>query len=777
MGGLNPLTLWYRQSARAWSQALPLGNGWMGAMVYGDPALERIALSENTCYSGEPSQSNNQEGAAAYLPDIRAALRGGDYTEAERLAEHIIGKKLNYGTNLPFGELNLSFPGHESCTDYRRSLRLEDALCTVEYQWGGSLYKRTAFVSHPQGVLVLRVECGTPGALSFDVSVKMESGSPAQAEWDGAGLVYPGRAVESDHSDGETGVTLCAGLRVRVNGGRVIRSDDALHIRDADEAVIFLAAQTSFLAEDPRTRAVRRVESAWSHSYAQLLKAHTEDFRSVFGRVELELGGPCDPDTPTDERLGMVKDGAEDPAFMALLFQYGRYLLLCSAREDSPLPAHLQGVWNDNTACRMAWTCDLHLDINTEMNYWPAEVANLPECSAPLFRWIEGRLVPSGRVTARETYGLEGWVAHTVSNVWGYSAPGWAVAWGIFPSCGMWIATHLWEHYLFSGDARFYKDHVLPVYREAALFFVQYLDRDPETGYLLSGPAASPENGFLDERTGDQRHLSMGPTSETVIIRALFEAYLEGCETLGLEEPLLPQVRTALSALPPFRIGREGQLQEWLHDVPEADPHHRHTSHLLSVYPFAQITPEKDPALSRAAWISILRRITPESMWEDTGFARAQLMLYAARLGQAEAAYGHALSFARKLVFENLMGRIPPCAGSVTDIFELDGSTGFTAGVAEMLLQSHEGAIHVLPTLPAAWTRGSVRGLRARGGYEVDFQWENGALTHLAVRSVKGGCPVIRYRDARAAFPIDADGEILLDGRLKPVKNEGENEG
>jgi alpha-L-fucosidase 2 len=782
-------------------------------MVYGDPWADTVELSESTCFSGEASTKNNQEGAAGAFRAARQAYLEKDYEAGRGLLEGFIGKRLNYGTNLPFGNLRIrderhfceghfcggqdgerhSFEGH-SCggqdggrapgtqnllQEYQRSLTLNNALAEVSYTISGTQYRRAAFISNPHQVLVLRFTAS--GARKLHLTFSLDGGeNPRRVRVDSNGdLLLDGNAYESMHSDGKTGAICHGRLRILTDGKlRETADRNGLELSEADGALLLLAIDTDFSGHDPAERCLERIENASGFTYEELLEAHSNDFARLFGRVELTLGREPDYSIPTDILLEQVQNGGENPALSALMFQYGRYLLLSSSRENSPLPAHLQGVWNDSVASRIGWTCDMHLDINTQMNYWPAEVANLPECHLPLFHWIEKRLVPSGRLTAREAYGLNGWVAELVSNAWGFAAPYWHVNLSPCPTGGVWVATHLWEHYLFTGDEDFLLTRAYPVLREAVEFFLDYLFEDPETGALTSGPSVSPENSFLVN--GKPHTASLGSTYEIVLIRELFAEYAATCSVLeqkddGLDEDgrlLLERVLSAAGRLQPFAIGHDGRLKEWQHDFEEQDHQHRHTSHLLSLFPFSQITTEKTPELAQAAKRTILRRLSPVEGWEDTGWARSMLMLYSARLQDGEAVYGHIQAMQRHLTNPNLMVKHPPTRGapSFADVYELDGNTGLTACVAEALLQSHDGVLRLLPALPGRWDSGRLKGLRARGGFEVSLSWDNSLLTEAFLYADHDGSCTVQYGDRQRTFPAKAKTGYRFDGSLNLLK-------
>ena len=447
----------------------------------------------------------------------------------------------------------------------------------------------------------------------------------------------------------------------------------------------------------------------------------------------LDLGPSPHPDWPLDRRLAAARAGEDDPALCALVFQFGRYLLIGSSRPESPLPAHLTGVWNDNVAARIGWTCDYHLDINTQMNYWIAESTGLGECAAPLFRWIAERLAPSGEQTAAILYGLPGWVAHIVSNAWGYSAPGWSTHWGFFPTGGVWVAMHLWDRYAYGGDRAFLAGQAYPALREAARFCLGYLAPEPEHGWLVGGPACSPENAY--RRGGRAYAICLGPTVDRVLIDELFRHTAEAARLLGVDGELAGSLDAARAALPPFQVGQHGQLQEWLADEEEALPQHRHTSHLLGLYPFDQITPRDTPQLAGAAAVSMARRQAAEG-YEEGSWARNLLTLYDARLEDGAAAY-RSLTTLFRVESENSLFMGPRMAPF--HAYEMDYNTGAAAAIAEMLLQSKRGCLCLLPALPPAWPEGRASGLCGRGGFVVDLAWQNGRLAEGRVHAHLGG--------------------------------------
>jgi len=600
---------------------MPVGNGRLGAMVWGGIEQETISLDEITCWSGEPSWENVNPQVKALLPQARALLFQEKFAEAEPLVKQLVGNKLNKGTHLPFATLLLHFPNAGGgAQDYRRELDLERGVVTVSHRVGDTQFRREVFVSHPDQVIVIRLTADRPKRIRVEATLSGGQVSHSRPQPPDT-LVVDGHAYEPVHTDGKTGVSLHGRLRAIAEGGRVLvrDSDERLFVDNANTVTLLVALGTSYGGNDPVARCRDQMEAAAARSYAELCRRHEEDHRALFRRVAVNLGASPHPDWPTDRRLQSVREGKEDPALAALMFQFARHLTIAASRADSPLPTHLQGVWDDNRACRMGWTCGYHLDINLEMQYWLAEAAALGECHEPLLRFLRDVLRPSGRHTAQAMYGCRGWVAHTVSNAWGYSAPGWNHGWGLHVTGGAWLASHLWEHYVFAGDKRCLAETVYPVLKEAAEFFLDYLTAEPRNGWLVTGPSCSPENWFF---SNDKPHVrttaSMGPTCDLVLVSQLFDSVIRAGEILGLDAELRARLAQARARLAPFQVGWHGQLQEWLRDYEEAIPGHRHTTHLLGVYPFELLTPRDTPDLARAARVSIERRLASPK-WESHG--------------------------------------------------------------------------------------------------------------------------------------------------------------
>jgi alpha-L-fucosidase 2 len=742
----NRMKLWYSKPAYAWNEALPIGNGRMGGMVYGNPVKERIELSEISCWSGERSDRNNSKKAPGLISEIRQALFQGEYKKAHTLADGIIGSKQNFGTNLPLGNLWINMDtGNTPWNEYFRELDLNDAVVKLGFTSGNTYYRREGFISCPRQIIAIRLTAGEPGKINFNLAID-GGDNPHCMEIDRNGdLLLTGNAYETIHSDGKTGVQFQGRVRVKTDKGIIYAKQGKINVENADTAYIYVALGTNFLNSMMSGNCLKRLEDAAALPYDELKTEHTRDFQKMFNRVSVDFGHSDCGKTSIDKRLENLKNGKEDHELMALMFQYGRYLLISSSRENSPLPAHLQGVWNDGVACRIGWSCDMHLDINTQMNYWPSEVTNLSECNHPLFQWLKNALVPSGRITAKETYGLNGWVAHVFSNAWGYTAPGWSTHWGIHVTGGVWIAMHLWEHYMFTEDVEFLRRTAYPILKEAAEFFTGYLTEDPNSGFFVTGPSCSPENQF--KYNDEVYSLAMGNTCDIAFVRELFNSCMEASKILGLEGDFEINLKEIAGKLPPFKIGSRGQLQEWEKDYTEAIPNHRHTSHILSLFPLGQINLEKTPELITAAKISLENRLNAVEGWEDTGWSRSLQLLYSARMQDEEKAFGNALKILGGLTAPNLMAFHPPAVADVdTWVYELDGNTGFTSGIAEMLLQSYDGMLILLPALPESFKNGYVKGLCARGGYVADIYWKDGKLDKAVINSKVNASLKIGYR-------------------------------
>lgn len=739
--------LWYNQPAERWLEALPVGNGRLGGMIYGGIQTERVALSESTAWSGAPATDEVNPGALGHLKEIRQLFFAGKYEEAQELCgKYLVGHPKNFGTNLPLPELRLAFDNVSDADEYRRSLSLEEAIARVRFRALGCRFQRQVFASHADKLLVVRLTCSRPGQISFRMNFS-KGILPHKIKTEGAdALILTGHAWEHMHSTGHDGVALQIHARAIAEGGQSIPSQDAIAVKEANTVTVLIAIGTSFRNGDPDAICRETIQAAARKDFIGLRRAHLADYQMLYRRMSIDLGrsSPATCNQPTDVRRKALETGANDPELLALFFQYGRYLTIAGSRADSPLPLALQGIWNDGLASSMGWTDDFHLDINTQQNYWPAEVCNLAECQRPLFALIDLMRV-RGRDTAKGMYGAPGWVVHTVTNPWGYTAPG-SVGWGIFVTAGIWISLQLWDHWTFNGGTDFLRTRAYPVLREAAEFFLHYMVPEPKHGWLVTGPSDSPESWYFTP-SDDRASESMGNTCDRTFVYALYSMCIEASKTLSVDTEFRGQLEEARAKLPPFQIGRYGQLQEWLEDFKDADPNHRHTSHLVGLYPLHQISPRTTPELARAAEVTIQRRLNAPN-WEQSEWGRANLVVYYARLLKGDDAHKYLVSLVAKAADASLLtfssGGI---AGAEQNIFALDGNTAGTAGIAEMLVQSQGGEIELLPALPAAWPRGSMRGLCARGGYVIDIAWASGKLESARIVTRLGGTARIRYED------------------------------
>ena len=562
------------------------------------------------------------------------------------------------------------------------------------------------------------------------------------------------------HSNGECGVCCQGNLKVIAKGGKVYAEADQIKIDNADDVYIYLAANTDYGRSDDEwiSKSERQVENAIAKGYERLKEDHITDYRRLYGRVHVELGVSSQSSLPTDERIQLFLKGQDDdPHLYALFYQYGRYLTIAGSRSDSPLPLNLQGIWNDGEANRMQWSCNYHLDINTQMNYFPTEVSNLAECHLPLMRFIE-QLAGSGSVAAQHFYGCEGWVAHVFTNAWGFASPGWETSWGLNVTGGLWIATHLREHYEFGLDQTFLAETAYPVLKKAAAFFLDYLTVHPKYGWLVTGPSNSPENSFfyVDDDRRSEYQLSMGSTLDQVLVRDLFVFCLETSGLLQVDRELQLRLKQAIAMLPPLSLDKEDKCRSGSKIIREAQPDHRHFAHLFSLYPSNQVTPDGTPELSAAARITLENRMARETL-EDVEFTAASFAANFARLHDGENACKHLTHLIGHLCFDNLLTYSKAgIAGAETNICVVDGNFGGTAAIAEMLLQSHAGCIHFLPALPAKWPTGKVAGLRAKGNVEVDVTWADGELVEATIRAFSPGRVFLRYRDRKVEFALEA---------------------
>lgn len=724
----KPALVYSRPSAK-WMGALPLGNGRLGAMVYGGTDVETIALNEVTMWSGQPDPEANNLCGPDRLREMREAFLSGDYKRGNDLGwQYLCGHGKSFGTNLPFGDLLIETGGGD-VSGYRRELALDEAVARVGFVCGGTRFSREYFASNPAQALVVRYTADKAHALSATVSMRMLRHSEVTARANQIDITGDARFDKN----GEGGVRFRGIVRVMADGGSVRAVGDRLVVDRADAMTIIVDIRTDFQNLNYRSQCLNTVETAASRPYDELKREHVADFKAIFDRMDIDLGRPTTDANTTDEMFAEAHKGLSNPAFDALFFKYGRYMQISSSRENSPLPSNLQGIWNDNLACNMPWTCDYHLDINIQQNYWSANIANMAETNAPLFTYI-GLLAKYGSVTARKMYGCGGWVAHTINNVWGDTAPGSACSWAMNVTAGAWMATHLWTHYEYTLDKDYLREVGYPLLKETAQFFVDYMVEDPKTGYLLSGPSISPENGFMGA-DGRGYSLSMMPTIDRAVIYDIYNACIQSAKILGIDDDFSRRLQRDIKKLPPLRLLDNGELAEWYLDVVRDDPSHRHASHLLALYPFGQISPFNTPGLAEGCRL-FLENQTSHANWEDTEWTRGNNINFYARLLDGEKAYESLKGLYTGFMRENLMTVSPAgIAGAESDIFSFDATEAAVAGVCEMLLQSYDGMLNFLPALPKAWKNGSIKGVCARGGIEADFAWKNRKVVSATLRS------------------------------------------
>lgn len=723
-------TLWYEQPADEWMKSIPLGNGRIGAMVFGGVETETVALNEITMWSGQPDIFQERPLGKEMLNNIRQLFFDGKYAEGNRVvSEFMSGVPHSFGSHVPAGDLKLKFyyPAG-NISNYKRELTLDNAINTVTYKVGNVEYTREYFCSNPDDALIIRLTANKPKSLKFDLSLDMLRESVFTAT--NNSIEFSGKV--SFPKQGPGGVNFMGKVSVNVKDGKVSGTKDKISIEDATSVTIAVDIRTDYANGQYKEDCVKTVDNVLTQDYNMLKSRHINDYSNLYKRVDLFLGNSESGNLPTDKRWERVKAGKNDIGMDALFFQYARYLQIAASRENSPLPANLQGIWNDNLACNMGWTNDYHLDINTQQNYWLSNIGNLHETNIPLFNYIED-LSMHGQRTAKNTYGARGWLANTVANVWGYTPSGQGVNWGLFPLAGTWIASHLWTHYVYTLDRDFLKKQAYPILKSNAEFLIDYMVQDPKTGYLITGPSTSPENSFRYK--GDELSISMMPACDRQLAYEAFTSCIAASEVLGVDASFREEMKAALKKLPPIMIGKNGAIQEWFEDFEEAQPNHRHTTHLLALYPFSQISAIKTPGLAAAARKTIEYRLAAPD-WEDVEWSRANMICLYARLFDAQKAYESVVQLQREFTRENLLTISPEgIAGAPYDIFIYDGNEAGGAGIAEMLIQSHEGYIEFLPALPQQWNTGYFKGLCVRGGAEIDLNWKNGKVEKALIKA------------------------------------------
>lgn len=746
--------LWYAQPAKVWMESLPIGNGRLGAMTYGGIEEETLALNESTMWSGQYNENQNKPFGREKMNQLRKLFFEGKLSEGNRIAgDNLHGNQTSFGTHLPIGDLKMQFIYPEGeVTDYCRSLSLDEAVSSVSFNVGGVNYKREYFATNPDNVLVLRLTADKQKSITMNMGLDLMRQADLSVEDNQ--LVFTGKVDFPLHGPG--GVCFEGRIAVLADNGEVKMEPSGVSIKEADAVTLIVDVRTDYKSPDYKALCADGVRKAAAKSYDELKQAHIRDYNTLYDRVSIHFGQDANRAMPTDVRWKQVKEGKTDTGLDALFFQYGRYLTIASSRENSPLPIALQGFFNDNKACNMGWTNDYHLDINTEQNYWAANVGNLAECNAPLFTYIKD-LAHHGAKTAEVVYGCKGWTAHTTANVWGYTPASSTIIWGLFPMAGSWIASHLWTQYEFTQDKQFLAKTAYPLLKGNAQFILDFLAKDPKSGYLMTGPSISPENWFRTV-SGEEMVASMMPACDRELAYEILSNCVQASEILVTDREFADSLRTAIAQLPPIQLRANGAIREWFEDFEEAHPNHRHTSHLLALYPFSQITLEKTPELAEGARKTIEQRLSAEN-WEDTEWSRANMICMYARLKDAQKAYESVQLLQGKLSRENLMTVSPGgIAGAEGDIYSFDGNPAGTAGMAEMLIQNHEGYVEFLPCLPNEWKEGSFKGLCTRGGAEVAADWKDAIINYASLKATAN-------QTFKVKLPQGKNYKVMLNGK------------
>jgi alpha-L-fucosidase 2 len=742
-GKPSELKIWFNKPAENWNEALPVGNGRLGAMIFGGIEKERLQLNEESVWTGQPRWDANPD-ALKNLPKVRQLLFDGKYQEAEKLAQSgILGsfERDNASSYQTLGDLTLDFGTLRGISGYKRELDIENAVAKITYTANQVNYSREIFSSAPDQALVVRLIADKEGALTFTARLS-RPGNKAVI------LAGENWIIMKEHVGDGIGVKMETRLKLISEGGKVVFGGDSLRVEKANSVTILLTAATDYFGKDPSVISASQIEAVSKRSYNEIKKDHISDYQSYFKRVSIDLGSSDGSYFTTDARISAMQNGYTDTDLIELYYQFGRYLLISSSRPGD-LPANLQGIWADGLS--VPWSADYHININIQMNYWPSEITNLGELQEPFIDFIDA-LRTSGRRTAKEVYGINGIVAHYTTDVWHYTEPMGAVRYGMWPMGIAWSCNNIWDHFQFGGDVEYLRTKSYPIMKEAAEFCMNWLVKDPETGLLVSGPSISPENSFVIPGGGGNASMVMGPTMDHMIIRDLLQNTIKASNILDTDKAFRKKMAKTLENLTPMKIGSDGRIMEWSEEFQEAEPGHRHISHLYGLHPGNQITRQQNPEFLEAARKTIEYRLSHGG--GHTGWSRAWIINFYARLKDGEKAYENVLALLTKSTLGNLFDNHPP--------FQIDGNFGGTAGITEMLLQSHAGEVELLPALPAAWKTGHIYGIMARGGFQVDIDWDNGNLKQARIISKLGNPLKLSYHGKMAEIKSTEKGRTYI---------------